>query len=70
MRLTNHPIVANLLLPPFVFILLYRTPFDAAKGWRRERYAVYLTNIALAAFIGGLGLVLGYRRVVAVQLRS
>jgi omega-6 fatty acid desaturase (delta-12 desaturase) len=67
-RLTNHPIVANLLLPPILFILLYRTPFDRAKGWRRERRALYLTNIALAGFIGGLGLVLGYVRVVEVQL--
>jgi omega-6 fatty acid desaturase (delta-12 desaturase) len=67
-RCTNHPIVANLLLPPIVFILLYRTPFDAARNWRVERHAVYLTNIALVAFFGGLGLALGYGRVVAVQL--
>src|SRR5947208_10011776 len=32
-RFTNHPIVANLVLPPILFILLYRTPFDAAKDW-------------------------------------
>jgi fatty acid desaturase len=67
-RSVHNPIVANLLLPPVLFIILYRTPFDAAKGWRRERRAVYLTNIALAALFGGLGLVLGYRRVTAVQL--
>ena len=66
-RSVHNPIVANLLLPPVLFILLYRTPFDAAKGWRRERSAVYLTNIALAALFGGLGLALGYRRVAAVQ---
>lgn len=67
-RLANHPIVANLLLPPLVFIILYRVPFDAAKGWRRERRGVYLTNLALAVIIGGLGLALGYGRVAAVQL--
>ena len=67
-RSVHNPIVANLLLPPILFILLYRTPFDAAKDWRRERHAVYLTNIALAALFGGLGVVLGYRRVAAVQL--
>jgi omega-6 fatty acid desaturase (delta-12 desaturase) len=68
-RFTNHPIVANLLLPPIVFVILYRTPFDAAqKHWRRERQAVYLTNLAQAALIGGLGLALGYREVAAVQL--
>ena len=44
-RLTNHPIVANLLLPPLVFVILYRMPFDAATGWRRERRAVYLTTL-------------------------
>src|ERR1700731_2396501 len=61
-RITNHPIVANLLLPPLVFLILYRVPFDAAKGWRRERRGVYLTNLALAVLIGGLGLALGYAR--------
>ena len=54
-RLVNHPIVANLLLPPFVFVILYRMPFDAAKGWRRERCGVYLTDIALVVLIGNLG---------------
>jgi acyl-lipid omega-6 desaturase (Delta-12 desaturase) len=67
-RFTNHPIVAHLLLPPILFILLYRTPFDRARSWRRERRALYLTNIALAGLIGGLGLALGYGRVVEVQL--
>jgi len=67
-RVTNHPLVANLLLPPLVFILLYRTPFDSAENWQRERRAVYLTNIALVGLVGGLGLVLGYRDVAAVQL--
>lgn len=67
-RFTHHPIVANLILPPLIFIFLYRTPFDAAKGWRRERHAVYLTNVALVALFGGLGLALGYGRVMAVHL--
>ena len=67
-RCGSHPLVANLLLPPLVFIILYRVPFDAAKGWRRERYAVYLTNLALAVLITGLGIGLGFGRVAAVQL--
>jgi len=67
-RFASHPIVANLLLPPLVFVVLYRVPFDAAEGWRRERRGVYLTNLALAVFFGGLGLALGYGRVAAVQL--
>jgi omega-6 fatty acid desaturase (delta-12 desaturase) len=67
-RFTHHPIIANLLVPPLVFVILYRVPFDATKGWRRERRGVYLTNLALAVLVGGSGLALGYGRVAAVQL--
>jgi omega-6 fatty acid desaturase (delta-12 desaturase) len=67
-RLANHPIVANVLLPPLVSVVLYRMPFDAAKGWQRERREVYLTNLALVVLFGGLGLALGYGGVAAVQL--
>jgi acyl-lipid omega-6 desaturase (Delta-12 desaturase) len=56
------------LLPPLVFVVLYRMPFDAAKGWQRERREVYLTNLALVVLFGGLGLTRGYGRVAAVQL--
>lgn len=67
-RFINHPLIANLVFPPLIFIMLYRIPFDAAKGWRRERNAVYLTDLGLAGLIGALGLVLGYGRVAEVQL--
>jgi omega-6 fatty acid desaturase (delta-12 desaturase) len=67
-RVAYHPAVSHLLLPPVVFFLLYRVPFDAAKGWRSERRAVYLTNIVLACLIGGLGLAIGFGRVAAVQV--
>lgn len=67
-RVTRHPVVANLLLPPLVFLVLYRIPFDAPKSWRHERRAVYVTNIALAAAIVGLGGLVGYGRLAAVQL--
>jgi acyl-lipid omega-6 desaturase (Delta-12 desaturase) len=67
-RVVSHPVVANLLLPPFVFILLYRIPFDAAKGWRRERRAVYRSNLAIAGLLGILCLVLDFESVLAVQL--
>jgi len=67
-RLTRHPLVANLLLPPLIFLVLYRVPFDTPKGWRHERRAVYMTNFALVALIGGLGLLVGFDRVAAVQL--
>lgn len=67
-RFAYHPAVSHLVLPPLVFLLLYRVPFDTAAGWRRERRAVYLTDIVLSALIAGLGLAIGFRQVAAVQL--
>ncbi len=67
-QLTRHPVVANLLLPPVVFLGLYRIPFDAPKDWQRERRAVYVTDAALLALIAGLGGTLGFGAVAAVQL--
>lgn len=67
-RTTRHPLVANLLLPPLVFLGLYRVPFDAPPTWRRERRAVYVTDAALVALFGGLGLLLGFGEVASIQL--
>ena len=36
-RLSRHPVVTGLLLPPLVFLLLYRIPFDTPKDWRGTR---------------------------------
>ena len=43
-RLPRHPLVANILLPPLVFLFLYRVPFDTPTDWARERRAVYWLN--------------------------
>src|SRR5690348_16112691 len=67
-RLAYHPAISHLVLPPLVFLLLYRVPFDTAAGWRRERRAVYLTDLAVAVLIAGLGLAIGFGPVAAVQL--
>lgn len=67
-RLARNPIVSNIIVPPIVFLLLFRVPFDAPKSWRSERRGVWLTNLALVAIYGGLGLLLGFREMIAVQL--
>jgi len=67
-RVSRHPLVANLVLPPLVFLFLYRLPFDMPAGWRRERRAVYLTNLALVVLLGGVGLVVGFDRLAEIQL--
>lgn len=67
-RVMRHPIVSNIVLPPLIFAVLYRLPFDMPKSWRRERGAVQATNLTLIALLGGLGLLLGFGRVAAVQV--
>lgn len=67
-RISRHPIVTHLLLPPVVFFLLYRLPFDMPKNWTHERRALLLTNLALAGLYGGLGLLLGFDSVMVVSI--
>lgn len=67
-RVTRHPLVANILLPPIVILGLFRLPFDTPRSWRRERRAVHVTNLCLIGVFAGLGLVLGFGEVAIVQL--
>ena len=67
-RAALHPLVSQLLLPPVVFILVYRIPFDTPKGWRKERISVYLTNLAIGGVPADDDLLLGWEPVLLVQL--
>ena len=66
-RLVRHPLVANVLLPPLVFLLLYRVPFDTPRAWRNERRSVHLTNVALVLLFGALVALFGWRDVLLVH---
>jgi omega-6 fatty acid desaturase (delta-12 desaturase) len=67
-RLPRSPLVANLLLPPLVFLVAYRLPLDTPRRWVRERRSVHVTNAALLALMGVLALLLGWQRVVVIHL--
>jgi omega-6 fatty acid desaturase (delta-12 desaturase) len=67
-RAMHHPLVAQLLLPPLVFLALYRVPFDTPPSWRRERASVLLTDLGLAGLFTLLVLLLGAGPVALVQL--
>ena len=66
-RAVRHPIVSQLLLPPFIFLLYYRLPIETPASWRRERASVLLTNAGLLAKFALLMLLLGAGRVALVQ---
>ena len=67
-RLMRHPLISLVLLPPVVFFILYRVPFDTPADWRRERLSVHFTNLALIALVVTMGLTLGFGAVALVQL--
>jgi len=67
-RIGHHPLITLLILPPLVFLVLYRIPFDTPRSWKKERRAVHLTNLALVVSYGALGLAVGFPSLLAVQL--
>ena len=67
-RIARHPILTQLVLPPLVFMLVYRVPFDAPREWKRERRSDHLTNLAIAAVLASLVAVFGIWSVLLVQM--
>jgi acyl-lipid omega-6 desaturase (Delta-12 desaturase) len=67
-RLGHHPLVANVILPPLIFMLLYRVPFDTPRTWSRERRSVWATNLAILLFFTVGGMLLGFRQMLLVQV--
>ena len=56
------------LLPPLVFLILYRFAFDTPASWRRERISVYLTDLGILVAATVLVLTFGAERAALVQL--
>lgn len=67
-RAVRHPLVAHLVIPPLVFVLLYRIPFDTPTTWRREWLSVFLTDAGIVAVFAVLVVALGAGTVALVQL--
>lgn len=69
-RTIRHPLIAQLLLPPLVFVFYYRAPFDTPGAWRNDASSVFLTNAGLAIVFTALVLMLGVAQVAIVQLST
>lgn len=67
-RAMRHPVIAHVIVPPLVFLFLYRVPFEAPKNWTRERRSVYLTNLALIALLTTLMMLFGVWQVLLVHV--
>jgi omega-6 fatty acid desaturase (delta-12 desaturase) len=61
-------LVANVLLPPFIFIVLYRVPFDTPATWTNEWRSVWITDFAIVLIFAAGGLLLGLAQMLLVQI--
>jgi omega-6 fatty acid desaturase (delta-12 desaturase) len=67
-RLYRHPLFLFVIVPTFLFVVLYRFPHPDSKSWKRERASVWWTNVMLAALAVGLGLTIGFKALLLVHL--
>jgi len=67
-RAVRHPVIAHFIIPPLVFLVLYRVPFETPRAWARERLAVYLTDVLIAIAVVGMILALGVWPVLLIQV--
>lgn len=67
-RMGRNPLITLVLLPPVIFLLLYRVPFDTPEGWAWERFSVHATTAGVAAIVLLMGWAVGFGAVALVQL--
>lgn len=67
-RLYRNPLVLFVVGPPFQFIIKHRFPTIVPRGWKRERRSIHATNLALVAAVVAMGLLVGFRAFLLVQL--
>ncbi|CAI9120215.1 fatty acid desaturase family protein [Brytella acorum] len=66
-RISINPILTILIMPPFIFFIVYRIAFDTPRSWIRERMGVYLTNLCLFLTYSALIWFMGWKTVALVS---
>jgi omega-6 fatty acid desaturase (delta-12 desaturase) len=67
-RASHHPLLIHFLLPPVLFLLVYRTPYDLPASRKAERRSVYVLDLALLLIFGSLIYFFGIKTVLLVHL--
>ena len=67
-RLYRNPFVLLVIGPVWQFVIKHRYPIDTPRAWKREWRGILWTNLALLAIIILMGLTIGVRRFLMVQV--
>lgn len=67
-RFYRHPLVLFVVGPVWQFILRHRFPTIVPRTWRRERRSIVRNDVALAALVTAMTLVVGWKAFLLIQL--
>lgn len=67
-RLVRHPVVLLGIAPLYLFVFKYRLPFGLMRHGKTPWVSALATNLAIAAFVVGVGSAVGFGTFLAVQL--
>lgn len=67
-RVYRHPAVLFGVGAVMQFFIAHRLPTLVPRTWTRERKSIFWTDVGLAAFVVGMGLLVGFRAFVLVHV--
>jgi omega-6 fatty acid desaturase (delta-12 desaturase) len=67
-RIFRHPLVMFGLGPLYMFFISQRLPLGMPIAFKRERASVYWTDLAIAVFVIGMGLLVGLPQFLLIQV--
>ncbi len=67
-RVYRHPFVIFGVGAALHFVVRHRLPTIVPGDWKKERNSILLTDLAIAAVVGALGFVVGWKTLVMIQL--
>ncbi len=67
-RLYRNPLVLFMLVPTFLFVVMYRVPTSQTKALKRVEASVYWTDLAIALLVAAMLWLVGWQAFLLVQI--
>ncbi|HMA39648.1 MAG TPA: fatty acid desaturase [Gemmatimonadales bacterium] len=67
-RLYRHPVILFGVGAILHFFVRHRLPTIVPRTWTRARWSIFWTDVALAGFVVGMGLLVGFRQFLLVHV--
>ncbi|HSD33109.1 MAG TPA: fatty acid desaturase [Gemmatimonadales bacterium] len=67
-RMYRHPVILFGVGAVLHFFVRHRLPTIVPRTWTRARWSIFWTDVGLAAFIVGMGLLVGFRQFLLVHV--